>query len=92
MSLCTASVVAPGRRAGWELRKALKPVWSLPEDLPQGREPQEREGSVWRFTCFPGLRPQVRHEATQSGAWGLPDQDPREIGRASCRERVCLYV
>ena len=36
---------------------------------------------------FPG------HEWPRKPLWGYVDEaDPAEIGRASCRERVCLYV
>src|SRR3546814_20471754 len=68
-----------------EERGAMRALWTKLRD---------RAGDD-RDACLPiGMGAAVENTGAMRGAIGAPEgeSDMREIGRASCRERVCQYV
>src|SRR3546814_12398467 len=64
--------------------------WAAPLVWMAARQPDD---TVAR-TVAPGAREEVRHKLSNfiRARWFAPPFGGEEIGRASCRERVCQYV
>ena len=94
------AAAATARAAGstWEVALGL----SLPKKLPPQlrsygvwMDRPKRKGSkerVWRVERHFGYGPTAPINSSDTLAAQAPKRSPVQIGRASCRERVCQYV